>query len=411
MRRLSDLIKGLHPADVPSVSLGSLMTRIRERGKDDESVAQVYVVSNTQGMVRAEDYRENTIHSEDTSNYTVIRPGMIAYNPSRLNIGSIAMLKNDEPGLVSPMYVVFSIDQSKVEKEYFELLMKSSYVASRIDALKEEGARFRFDFTRWDFINVPLPSKTVQQEVVNTLNVLQDLINSLKSELDARKKQYEYYRDEFFGKNYDEMLKRCQQNNVKIIALEELGEFTRGKRFVRNDIKEDGIPCIHYGDLYTYYGVSAEKTKCFLDEELAKKMRFAQKGDVVIVQAGENDMDIGIGVAWLGDEDVAIHDACYIFKHNINPKYISYFLRTNVYHLQIKKYVSTGKICSIPAKNIGKALIPVPALDEQQRVVDILDQFDALCNDISTGLPAEIEARTKQYEYYRDKLLAFKELS
>ena len=190
MSRLSDLIKGLHLANVPSISLGSLMTRIRERGKDDESVAQVYVVSNTQGMVRAEDYRENTIHSEDTSNYTVIRPGMIAYNPSRLNIGSIAMLKNDEPGLVSPMYVVFSIDQSKVEKEYFEFLMKSSYVSSRIDALKEEGARFRFDYTRWDWINVPLPSKAIQQEVVNTLNVFQDLINSLNSELNARKKQY-----------------------------------------------------------------------------------------------------------------------------------------------------------------------------------------------------------------------------
>lgn len=169
------------------------------------------------------------------------------------------------------------------------------------------------------------------------------------------------------------------------------------------------LSIIHYGDLYTYYGVSAEKTKCFLDKELSEKMRFAHKGNVVIVQAGENDMDIGIGVAWMGDEDVAVHDACYIFEHNINPKYISHYLRTNIYHLQIKKYVSIGKICSISAQGIGKALIPVPSVEEQERIVSILDRFDTLVNNITTGLPAEIEARKQQYEYYRDKLLTFKE--
>ena len=85
-------------------------------------------------------------------------------------------------------------------------------------------------------------------------------------------------------------------------SLHELGKFTRGKRFVRNDIRDDGVPCIHYGDLYTHYGISAKSTKWFLDEEFAIRMRFAEKNDVVIVQAGENDEEIGIGVAWLGDE-------------------------------------------------------------------------------------------------------------
>jgi len=138
-------------------------------------------------------------------------------------------------------------------------------------------------------------------------------------------------------------------------------------------------------------------------------MRFAKKSDVIIVQAGENDMDIGVGVAWMGDEEVAVHDACYIYSHNINPKYISHYLRTSIYHLQIKKYVSIGKICAINAQGIGKALLPVPTLEEQERIVNILDRFDTLCNDITTGIPAEIEARRKQYEHYRDKLLTFQE--
>lgn len=130
--------------------------------------------------------------------------------------------------------------------------------------------------------------------------------------------------------------------------------------------------------------------------------------NVIIVGAGENNIDIGIGVAWEGDEGVAVHDACYILRHSQNSKYISYFLRSDMYHSQIKKYVSEGKICSISAKGLGKAMIPLPSIAEQQKIVEILDRFDALCNDLTNGLPAEIEARQKQYEYYRDKLLSFK---
>ena len=142
-------------------------------------------------------------------------------------------------------------------------------------------------------------------------------------------------------------------------------------------------------------------------------MRYAQKGDVIIVGAGENNIDIGIGVDWEGAEDIAVHDACYTYhidKELALPRYISYYLRTDDYHKQIKKYVSEGKICSISADSIGKAEISFPTLVEQERIVGILDRFNALCNDISTGLPAEIEARQKQYEYYRDTLLNFKKL-
>jgi len=81
-----------------------------------------------------------------------------------------------------------------------------------------------------------------------------------------------------------------------------------------------------------------------------------------------------------------------------------------MYHNQIKKYVSEGKVCSISATGLGKAMIPLPSITEQERIVSILDRFDSLCNDITTGLPAEIEARQKQYEFYRDKLLSFKQL-
>ena len=194
------------------------------------------------------------------------------------------------------------------------------------------------------------------------------------------------------------------------VCLNDVGEFIRGKRFVRKDITSEGVPCIHYGDLYTTYGTSTTYTKTFLSKEKAQNLRFANPRDVIIVGAGENNTDIGIGVAWLGKEKVAVHDACYIYKSDINPLYLSYYLRTKKYHDQIKKYVSEGKICSISAIGIGKAIIPLVSNEKQREIVAKLQKFERYTADIVDGLPAEIESRQKQYEYYRDKLLTFKPL-
>ena len=216
--------------------------------------------------------------------------------------------------------------------------------------------------------------------------------------------QYEYYRKHLFSFEN----RKGQNCNLKWVTLGEIGTLTRGKRFVRTDIIDAGVPCIHYGDVYTYYGLKTDKAKTHLTPEKAAKMRFANKNDVVIVGAGENKIDIGIGVAWLGEEDVAVHDACYIFKSELYPLYVSHFLRTNIYHDQIIPLVSEGKICSISAQSIGRAKIPVPPMEEQKRIASILDRFEALTTDLQSGLPAEIAARRKQYEYYREKLLTFK---
>lgn len=246
---------------------------------------------------------------------------------------------------------------------------------------------------------VPVPPLEVQCEIVRILDNFTLLSAELSAELSARQKQYQFYLDSIY--------ENIKENNV---TLGSLGSLIRGKRFVHADRVDVGVPCMHYGELYTFYGVHAKKVKSHIREELRPKMRYANKNDVIIVGAGENRMDIGIGVAWEGDEDIAVHDACYTLKHKQNPKYISYFLRTSQYHNQIKKFVSEGKICSISAEGLKKAIIPIPSLEKQNKIVNILENFDKLCNDISEGLPAEIEARKKQYEYYRDKLLTFKEL-
>lgn len=250
--------------------------------------------------------------------------------------------------------------------------------------------------------SIPIPPLSIQQEIVSILDKFTTLEAELEAELEARTRQYDYYRNQLFS---------FEGKEVEWKMLGEIGKFIRGKRFVKNDIISEGVPCIHYGEMYTYYKIWTKKAKSYLEPTLAAKLRVAQPGDVIIVTAGETIEDIGNAVAWLGDSDVVIHDACFAFSHNLNPKFVSYFLRTDLFRSQIKKYISSGKISSIHASGLSKAKIPIPPLSEQERIVSILDKFDALVNDISVGLPAEISARRKQYEYYRGKLLNFKNVT
>ena len=187
----------------------------------------------------------------------------------------------------------------------------------------------------------------------------------------------------------------------------EIGNFVRGRRFTKNDVVEDGIPSIHYGEIYTHYGVAASSAISHVRAEMAKQLRYAQPNDVVIAAVGETVEDVGKAVAWLGDEDVAIHDDCFVFRHSMNPRYVSYYFQTDAFHAQKNRCVARAKVKRLSGESLAKIMIPVPSPEEQARIVSILDKFDALVNDLSSGLPAEIKARRQQYEHYRDRLLTF----
>ncbi|WP_448820528.1 restriction endonuclease subunit S [Cetobacterium sp.] len=248
-------------------------------------------------------------------------------------------------------------------------------------------------------IEIPLPPLPIQEEIVRIL----DTFTELTAELTMRKQQYEYYRETLFN---------FENSSIKFVPMgdETIGKFTRGSGLQKKDFTNNGVGCIHYGQIYTYYGTYTIKTKTFVSEEFAKKSRIARHGDLIIATTSENDEDVCKAVAWLGNEGIAISgDACF-YTHKLNPKYVAYFFQTEQFQKQKRLFITGTKVRRVNVSALEKILIPLPPLEEQERIVDILDRFDTLVNDIKTGLPAEIEARQKQYEYYRDKLLTFKKL-
>ncbi|EBF6819241.1 restriction endonuclease subunit S, partial [Salmonella enterica subsp. enterica serovar Mbandaka] len=318
--------------------------------------------------------------------------GKVAYIESDIDYyfgGFMGVVRCDEK--LNPRYL-FHVLTSDIFQKYLDEMLNSSTI-NNLNSAVMGGFK----------IPIPCPNKpdkslAIQSEIVRILDKFTALTAELTAELTMRKKQYNYYLDQSLS---------FEEGEVELKTLGEMGTLIRGKRFVKADIIPEGVPCIHYGEMYTYYSIWADKAKSYISVELASKLRKASCGDVVFVSAGETIADIGRGTAWLGDEDVVIHDACFFYKSSLNPKYVAYFSRTNFFHDQIKKSISSGKISAINAKGFEKVIIPVPSPEEQARIVAFLDKFDTLTSSITEGLPREIELRHKQYEYYRDLLFSF----
>ena len=233
---------------------------------------------------------------------------------------------------------------------------------------------------------VPIPPFHVQEEIVRILDKFTTLETELEAELDCRKRQYQYYRDQSlsFG-----MLKRGGQklNNIEIIALGEMCSVQRGKRLTKRDLNHNGrYPVFHGGiEPIGYYSSSNREAN-----------------SVMVINVGASAGTVGYS-----SKEFWSSDGCFCFSHckQLNQKYLFYALQSM--ENSIKGQVRKAGIPTLDNKVVEKLKIPIPPLAEQQRIVSILDKFEALTTSISEGLPKEIELRRKQYEYYRNQLLSF----
>lgn len=379
---MSFLKKLLDGVQVEWKTLGEVYKFQYGKGNTIPTLGGEYPVYGSNGIVG----NHNEYNSEDS--------------PVIGHIGAYAGIVNWGKGKHFVTYngVICNLINEMVNPKYaYHQLLKQNF-----NSLTKNSSQPFVSYKELNNVIIPIPPLEIQQKIVTILETFTEVTAELTAELTARKQQYAYYREKLLS--FDE-------GEVQFLPMddERVGEFQRGKRFVKTDLLSEGIPTIHYGEMYTYYGIWANETKSFVSKDLVKNknLRIAQKGDVVIVAAGETVEDIGKGTAWLGNQGVVIHDACFSYKTSLNPKFVAYFTRTKQFHDQIKKHISSGKISAINAKGLGKTIIPIPSPEEQERIVSILDKFDILTNSISEGLPKEIELRKQQYEYYRDLLLTF----
>lgn len=316
-------------------------------------------------------------------------------------IGEHALL--EIPGLCNQQLTALTLREKYAALFNIKFLFYYTFVLA--DWCKKNTMNSNFasvDMKQFKRFKFPMPLLEVQDELVRILDSFTELEANLQTELKARSKQYEYYRDSLLS--LENLTNRLGKENVKLLPLNDVcAKVSSGgtpKRSVPGYFG-GSIPWIRSTDLNfkTIGAVEGNLTKSGLDNSSAKLI---PTGTVLIAMAGATVAKCGITTV-----EATTNQNCCALEANlkqINPKFL---FHTLCREYTILKDKAQGTQQFLNMTRIKQHEIPMPPLAEQERIVAILDKFDALVNDLSSGLPAEIAARRKQYEYYRDQLLTF----
>ena len=301
----------------------------------------------------------------------------------------------------SAMKMIISKDESQV------LLRYIYHWLNTLPSELAEGDHKRQWISNFSNKKIPLHPLPVQQEIVRILDKFTTLEAELEAELEARKKQYEYYRNELLKfENIEEMGWR---------KLGDLCDFQNGFAFKSTLFKDSGLPIIRITNI-TGSTVDCENIQFFDPADYKKETPLdyiVEKGDILIAMSGATTGKIGY---YDYDEKAYLNQRVGKFiprRELLNNRYLYHFLQTR--RSLLYTYAGGGAQPNLSSNDLkNKLMIPIPypndtakSLEEQARIVAILDRFDTLVNSISEGLPKEIALRRKQYEYYREQLLSF----
>ncbi len=314
--------------------------------------------------------------------------GTIFYRTGKFNITNVCGLLEivDSSMLVKFLYYVLSIESMKhVNAGMGNPKLMSNVMAS---------------------IKIPLPPLAVQREIVQILDKFTLLSAELTAELTARRKQYEFYRDKLLDFNFT-MIK------VMWKSLGELGDFYGGLNGkTKSDFTNGNAKLITYKNVYLNSALRLDVEDTVIIEP-NEKQNTLQYGDIIFTGSSETPEECGFSsvVTKETNEKLYLNSFCFFLRlHDskiLLPEFSKYLFRSNNLRIQICKTASGVTRYNVSKDKMKKVVIPVPPIDVQERIVKVLDNFDAICSDLEMGLPAEIEARQKQYEFYRDKLLKF----
>ena len=383
--------------------------------------------------ISSKDMKVSTL--EDTQNHitqkAVKEASMKVYPPNSIAIVTRSgILKHTFPVAYVPFETTVNQD-IKILVVNHEILPRYAFHVIQgkgkdilLKTKKQGGTVDSLDFQKVLAYKVPVPPKDIQKRLVKVLDNFESICNDLNiglpAEIKARQKQYEYYRDlllTFAEKGNtivtDRQTDRQTELNVikllqyvfgyAVVKLDDIVDFRNGKGHEKNII-DNGKYIVVNSKFVSTNG----EVKKYSDQQICP----LYKNDILMVMS---DLPNGRALAkcYLVEENdkYTLNQRIGAFTvnrtHLISTKYLYYVLNRN---RQLLRYDNGADQTNLRKNDILNISIAIPTIEEQQKITDILDRFDSICNDLSIGLPAEIEARKKQYEYYRDKLLTFKEL-
>lgn len=382
MSKINEMIKELCPNGVERMKLGEVCNILDNQRKPiskGNRIAGIYPYYGANGI---QDFVNNYIFD---GTYILFGEDGSVINPDNspvLNWAKGKLWVNNHAHVLA-------------EKKECALLRYLFYILKTIDVSDiVRGVPPKINQANLRDIEIPLPPLPIQREIVNILDKFSSLIDNLDETIKLRQKQYEYYR---------EKLLTFKDGECEWKTLGEIGTIIRGNGLQKTDFSKEGVGCVHYGQIYTQFGFSINKTLTFVPEELSEKLTKVEPGNLIIACTSENVEDVCKSVVWLGSETIVTGGHACVFKHNENPKYIGYCFLTNNFFNQKQKYAYGAKVIDIKTEKLSLIKIPVPERFRQDEIVSSLDNFESLISN----LKLERDLRQKQYEYYREKLLTF----
>ena len=351
-------------------------------------------------------YATNKYISEEDYNKYKIKPQKNDILMTRIGkIGKCTVIDSDEPLAYYVSLALLRPNKNILNSKFLKYYIESRYGSDELfKRTLIKAIPIKINLGDIGKISIAVPPLEIQSEIVRILDKFTELIALLKAELKARKQQYEYYREKLL--NFDD------NNEVDYKLFGEIAKIQRGAspRPIRYYItkEQNGINWIKIGDVEEgakYITSTHEK----ITEEGAKNSRYIKRGSLIL----SNSMSFGR--PYILAIDGCIHDGWLSisnFEQFYTTDFLYFLLNSNKIQDEFKKKANFGgAIHNLNADIVRNIILPIPTIKKQNEIVKILDKFYSLCNDLTAGIPAEIEARQKQYEYYRDKLLTFKELN
>ena len=400
MSKLQELIKELCPDGVEFMRMDEVFEM--RNGYTPSKANDKYWDNGTIPWFRMEDIRQNgRILSDSIQHITkeAVKGGRLFPANSFIiattaTIGEHALVIADS--LANQRFTNLTIRKSLVEQILVKYLFYYLFVVGEWCKNNTNISGFAsVDMSKFKKLEIPIPPLEVQNEIVRILNTFTSHAAELQAELQARKEQYEYYRNKLL--TFDE-----NDEGVKWMKLGEIGNICMCKRIMKHQTSDIGeVPFFKIGT----FGKEADAFISYdLYDEYKNKYSFPRKGEILISASGT----IGRTIIYDG-QDAYFQDSNIIWIQNDESKVLNKYL---YYYYQIIEWnVEGGTIKRLYNTNLSKTIIAYPSLSEQQCIVSILDKFESLVNDLSEGLPAEIAAVQEQYKYYRNKLLTFERKS